>query len=351
VFAQVVAQAGVKAMVCIYLVRNIMKIVFSLIVLPLGFFTGISLVHSNSAPQGDCLRLTAEFDLLKFEDPKTGKQKGVLDAGDGLTLVFAPAKMRKDEHLLTLQDQGKKIKTLGMRGLFSACFRLEADDIKYWVVEGWDRGVHCCFSHLYFCRPGEGLPVRVLDGVFLGHSQTVISELPLSKAADQSLSLPVLDGVPRNLTQEQIICRNSHSYIKYIDNRFAYGMDGFKTSYVDSMIMFFPVFYRLSPKGLKPSNELFKEEYQRRIVVLDNAIREKGTNGSHFTTKKDHVGFYSSDDLGFLIIARTINYLLAREDSLAWETLKRDVQEYYGTTNGLEKLKKQIKATMAENAY
>ena len=115
--------------------------------------------------------------------------------------------------------------------------------------------------------------------------------------------------------------------------------------------MFFPIFFRLSSKGLKLSNESFKENYLQRIACLDKVIRDVGANGPHFTATKGYVRFYAADDLWILITARTINYLLAREDSLAWETLRRDVQQYYGTTKGLGKLKKQIKATMAEGTY
>ena len=220
---------------CIFNVRNITKVVFSLIVLLLGFFISVYPVHSNSATQGDCLRLTEEFDLLEFEDQTTGKQKGVLDAGDGVTLVLSPSKTRKHENRLTFQDHGRKIDTLRMEGLFSACFRLEAGDIKYWVVEGWDRGAHCCFSHLYFCRPGEGYPVRVLDGVFLRHSQAVGGGVMyLSKAAIKSSiksmeekPSSIIDNPPSNLTEKQIICLKSQSYIQYLDNRFAYGMNDF----------------------------------------------------------------------------------------------------------------------------
>ncbi len=36
-----------------------------------------------------------------------------------------------------------------------------------------------------------------------------------------------------------------------------------------------------------------------------------------------------SDTLGQLLVKRTILYLYAREDQLAWDTFKRDVSRYY----------------------
>ena len=338
----------------IFNVRKLVKIIFSLLVLLLGFFFNPFPIQAGSAPHSVCLRLTAEFNLLEYSAQGTDEQNGILDAGDGVTMILAPLNVGDYANSLTLQDQGHKVTTIKAERLFSTCFRLEMGKTRYWVVETWTCGAHCCFTHYYFCRPADGLPVCALGGVNLGHSQaTTRGVFPISKTAalDKKLPSSNIDKLSANLSQEQIICPKGQTYIHYMDNRFAYGMEDFETSYAGSKVMFFPVFYQLSPNGLQLSNKSFKEEYLQRIALLDKAICDIGAKGPHFTATKGYVGFYAADALWILITARTINYLVAREESRAWQTLERDVKKYYGTVKGLEKLKKKIKATVAAAPY
>jgi hypothetical protein len=60
---------------------------------------------------------------------------------------------------------------------------------------------------------------------------------------------------------------------------------------------------------------------------------------------------FFSDELGQLLVKRTILYLYAREDSKAWATFDRDVRKYYGTGKCLEQIKHEIGRTLKDSAY
>jgi len=293
-------------------------------------------VQALGKTQDGCARLTEKLDLMPFINRKAHEQRGVLEAGDGVTLTLAPVKNSKNETQLTVRHRAKVAATLKTTYYFSACFCLEARQARYWVVEAYTGGAHCCFTHYYFCRPEAGKPVRALGQIDLGHAQE--------------------DDDWGNLSPGNIFCLQGQPYIRYFDTRFA----AFGTCYARSHVMFFPVFYRLSPDGMPLSSRSFKEVYQREIQGLDQAITAAA---GKLTSKPEKIGEIKtgdgdavwdsrlSGDLAILLTARTIHYLAAREESRAWQTLKRDVGKYYRTDQGLEALKQNLLKIMAESPY
>ena len=57
------------------------------------------------------------------------------------------------------------------------------------------------------------------------------------------------------------------------------------------------------------------------------------------------------DTLGQLLVKRTILYLYAREDQVAWDTFKRDVSRYYHTSAWVPQLQQEILKTLKEHPY
>lgn len=58
-----------------------------------------------------------------------------------------------------------------------------------------------------------------------------------------------------------------------------------------------------------------------------------------------------SDTLGQLLVKRTILYLYAREDKLAWDTFRRDVSRYYLTSAWAPQLQDEILKTLKASPY
>jgi len=58
-----------------------------------------------------------------------------------------------------------------------------------------------------------------------------------------------------------------------------------------------------------------------------------------------------SDTLGQLLVKRTVLYLFAREDRLAWDTFRRDVSRYYLTSDWAPQLQQEIYQTMRAHPY
>ena len=57
------------------------------------------------------------------------------------------------------------------------------------------------------------------------------------------------------------------------------------------------------------------------------------------------------DTLGQLLVKRTILYLYAREDKVAWDTFKRDVSRYYRTSAWVPQLQQEILKTLRAHPY
>ena len=55
--------------------------------------------------------------------------------------------------------------------------------------------------------------------------------------------------------------------------------------------------------------------------------------------------------MGQLLVKRTVLYLFAREDRLAWDTFRRDVSRYYLTSDWAPQLQQEIYQTMRAHPY
>ena len=58
-----------------------------------------------------------------------------------------------------------------------------------------------------------------------------------------------------------------------------------------------------------------------------------------------------ANNLGQLLVERTILYLYARQDQLAWDTFRRDVTRYYRTSTWVPQLQQEINKTLRADPY
>lgn len=57
------------------------------------------------------------------------------------------------------------------------------------------------------------------------------------------------------------------------------------------------------------------------------------------------------DGLGVWLVARTIHYLVLREEKQAWKSLEQDMARYYRIKQGLAALKGKIRQRLAKSPY
>lgn len=280
-------------------------------------------VRNTYGEQRDALRIIEEVDL---EDAlKTGGSVTVM-AGEGLSLRLLTKDQKvatETKRQLVVFYKGRKVKSL-LSSHYLSYTKLEAGIAKYWMIEEYTGGVHCCTRYHFFARPEPKSPLK-----YLGATRGSEGETPYYEGA--------------------FIFRNGEVYFEDVDIRFVY----FHTSYTDSNL-FIPCFYHLAPSSIRIDNKTFKDRYLKEAHGVEDEIKENldarntipqailidGSNNTNF-----------SDKLGQLLIKRTILYLYAREDNKAWETLERDIKKYYKTTRGLKTLKREIGKILKENPY
>jgi hypothetical protein len=279
-----------------------------------------ALAQESAAP-----KLAAVIDL---ERRLEGKPTATVDAGGGVTLMIKTADNGLQQDLTILAD-GVQIQKLE-GGRFMAGARLEVGPITYWAVAEFTGGAHCCGQFAFLARAAAGQPVRYL-GQTLGYN-----------------------GGPRDFPGS-FISRQGQLYFESFDNRFDY----FHASHADSLLVNVPrTYYRLTATALTVDNLPFKPEYMQEAAAVDQEILQQATRQGgkpQAILRKEYGpglgGAMFTDDLGQLLVKRTILYLYAREDRMAWDTLKRDGSRYYRTSAWIPQLQQEIYKLLRANPY
>jgi hypothetical protein len=258
--------------------------------------------------------------LVNLEKLMEGQKAITVDAGGGVSfkIVRGDSELRQK---LVVFDRGQEIDELE-EGSFSEYARVQSGGSVYWVVSQFTGGAHCCGVYYVLCRPGPGQPLRFLD-VTGGHN-----------------------GGPLALA-EAFVSHRGRLYLRSLDDRFDY----FHASHAGSLLVNVPAtFYHLTPGSMKIDNVPFKDFYLQGATETDGEIhRELAARPGQPAAILDGDNF--SDNLGQLLVKRTLYYLYAREDQQAWQTLARDVKKYYRTTKGLLELRREIPEELAKSPY
>jgi hypothetical protein len=266
--------------------------------------------------------------VVNLEQVLEGKPTATVNAGGGVSLVLATAGGRFGQDLTIMAD-GRQVQKLA-GGRFMAGARLEAGPITYWALAEFTGGAHCCGQFAFLARAAAGQPVRYL-GQTTGYN-----------------------GGPRDFPGS-FSARQGQIYFESFDNRFDY----FHASHADSLLVNVPrTYYRLTPASLTVNNIPFKPEYMNAAAAVDGKIRRQAApqDGKANAILKPGFspGFENmmfSDTLGQLLVKRTILYLYAREDRLAWDKFKRDVSRYYLTSDWAPQLQEEILRTLGASPY
>jgi hypothetical protein len=296
-------------------------------ILAMGLFLGVLLAQVLTAAQAQEIAAPTPA-VINLEHVLEGKTTATVNAGGGVTLVIA-AGAGKFEQDLTILADGQPVQKLA-GGKFIACARLEAGPVTYWAIAEFTGGAHCCGQFAFLARAAAGQPVRYL-GQTLGHN-----------------------GGPRDFPGS-FMYRQGQLYFESFDNRFDY----FHASHADSLLVNVPrSYYRLTPTALTVDNAPFKKEYMNDAAAVDQKINREATpqDGKAeailkpgFSPGFQNLMFF--DTLGQLLVKRTILYLFAREDQLAWDTFRRDVSRYYRTSAWEPQLQQEIYKTLRASPY
>lgn len=269
------------------------------------------------------------FGEIDLSSRLAGHKEGVLEAGQGLVVrLTAPPEGPFGEKLLVSAD-GRRVARLE-GGKFEQLLGVKQYAADYWIISEYTGGAHCCGQYHFFGRPGPRQPVSYL-GKTRGHNG---GPLPLPKA----------------LTERQGVL-----FFTDLDNRFDY----FHESHAGSMLVNLPArHYQLSPAGIRVNNQPFKAEYLKNAAETDREIRQhlKQRRGRPPAILKSGFGagfegLNFSDELGQLLVKRTLYLLYARENQQAWETFSRDVARYYQTSRFAPELKAEIQRKLQEAPY
>jgi hypothetical protein len=266
--------------------------------------------------------------VVNLEDLLDGKSTATVNLGGGVTLVLEVVGGRFGQGLTILAD-GRQVQKLE-GGKFIAGARLEAGPATYWAIAEYTGGAHCCGQFAFLARAAAGQPVRYL-GQTLGYN-----------------------GGPRDF-QGSFKSRQGHLYFESFDNRFDY----FHASHADCLLVNVPrSYYRLTPTSLTVDNIPFKDAYLKEAAAVDQKIRQQATpqDGKAeailrpgFSPGFDHMMF--TNILSQLLVKRTLLYLYAREDRLAWDEFTRDVSRYYLSSAWAPQLQQEIYQTLRAHPY
>lgn len=286
----------------------------------LGIALFFSAPVTGNAQEG-CFTVLAADDLAC----RPGSCPGSFDAGDGVKFVLSPGPPGKK--LLGPPASWMKISLLDgdltVRELPDSYYlgyaRIAFKESGFWMIGEYTGGLHCCARYHFFARPSPG-GTLVYIGATAGSAQA--------------------------MDEQPFVCGRGALYLQDQDTRFLY----FHTSYAES-VLYIPTHYRLTAAGLHIDNIPFKDKYLEEIQTVQAQIEAAAA-----WRKKPAQGLIGaeglfSEELGQLLVKRTILYIYAREEKTAWQTLERDAAKYYRADGIVTKVRQEIREILREGLY
>jgi len=264
-------------------------------------------VEAGEAPP---LRVLAR---LVLPTTQSGLPMAWAPTGDGLTVKVKPntEECSYCESLTVVAGDRAIFETEG--GSFQSAALYEYAGASHLVVAEYTGGAHCCGTYHVFSRlTGTG------SWRYLGSS------------GEQN-------GGPFN-AWDAIVLKDGELYLRELDNRFDY----FHACHACSLLVNMTSIYsKLTPSGLVKDSLAFRKDYLEQAATMKREIKAETAKR---TEKPSAIlsGADFTDDLGQLLVKRTILYLQAGEDHRAWETFEADVRRNYQSVEGVDLLRKEI---------
>jgi hypothetical protein len=283
------------------------------------------IVHQGGA-EDDLAVCVRSPSTTQFADIVKDRGEATVYGGNGVVLLLSAADQEKEtpgpsigRRMLTVIDKGRKVRELP-KSFYVSSNRVERNSTVYWAIEEYSGGMHCCNRHHFFARPGVDNPIN-----YLGSTEGTMNPL-----------------------ESPWVCEGKDLYFEDSDTRFVY----FHIDYAHSRL-YIPRFHRLTPSSTAVTNRPFKDIYRDEIAEVNGEIGEKARSRTSkpfsILSGGEAKGF--SDDLGQLLVQKTILHLFAREDQKAWQVFSRDVKSYYKTLEGVGTLRKEIERLLKKAPY
>jgi len=288
---------------------------------------GLVLLFSASPVSGDdkgCFTILSEDDLVC----RTEYCPGTFDAGDGVRLRMAPGLSERKLMgppvtwmNITVLDGDRPVMDLP-DSFYIGYALLAQGDVRYWMIGEYTGGMHCCARYHFFSRPAPGQALR-----YMGETA----------------------GSAQGIDEGPFLCLGGALYLEDWDTRFLY----FHTPHAQSELIL-PTHYRLTPSSLSVDNIPFRSRYIEEVKTveaeMEQAVSKRASRPATLLFGKDKGEFFS-DEVGQLLVKRTLLYIYARQEKTAWTALERDVRKLYRHDRGLKRIRTEIRKILAEGPY
>jgi len=292
-----------------------------------AFVLGMVLLHAAAPVSGDdkgCFTILSEDDLVC----RAEYCPGAFDAGDGVRFRMAPGLSERKLMgppvtwmSITVLDTDAPVRDLP-DSFYIGYALLAQGDARYWMIGEYTGGMHCCARYDFFSRPAPDQALRYLGATA---------------------------GSAEGIDEEPFLCRNGALYLEDWDTRFLY----FHTPYAQSQLIL-PTHYRLTPSSMSVDNLPFRSRYLEAVKAVEadinEAVSKRTSRPTALLLGKDKGEFFS-DEVGQLLVKRTLLYLYARQDKTAWQTMERDVRKLYRQDGGLKRIRPEILKILTEGPY
>ena len=288
---------------------------------------GLVLLFSASPVSGDdkdCFTILSEDDLVCRAEYCPGS----FDAGDGVRFRMAPGLSERKLMgppvtwmNITVLDGDRP--EMDLPDSFYIGYALLAQgDVRYWMIGEYTGGMHCCARYHFFSRPAPGQALR-----YMGETA----------------------GSAQGIDEGPFLCLGGALYLEDWDTRFLY----FHTPHAQSELIL-PTHYRLTPSSLSVDNIPFRSRYIEEVKTveaeMEQAVSKRASRPATLLFGKDKGEFFS-DEVGQLLVKRTLLYIYARQEKTAWTALERDVRKLYRHDRGLKRIRTEIRKILAEGPY
>ncbi len=284
--------------------------------LPLVFLLAAIVAGAGSAQDAGRLEVLARVRLREIQ-----KGAAVVGAymGAGITVRVKHATdgFAAGETLIVLAG-GKRLADVE-GGIYDTAALYRFEGAYHLVVAEYTGGAHCCGQYHVFSRAAGASSWRLVG----------------ASGAENGGPMPAWDV---------IVAKSGGLYLREWDDRFDY----FHACHACSLLINMgPLFSLIAPEGLVPANEEFRDEYARLAAAAGAEVaaeaKRRAKNAAAILGPVDAGGERPfTDDLGQLLVKRTIFLVRAGDGGKAWKAFAADVARYYRTADGAEILRAEI---------
>jgi hypothetical protein len=240
-----------------------------------------------------------------------------MGAGISVRVMRASSELPMVEALTVIAGTAKLVETEG--GIFDTAALYRFEGAYHLVVAEYTGGAHCCGQYRVFSRAAGASSWRLV-GV---------------SGAENGGPMPAW---------EVLVPKGGRLYLAEMDNRFDY----FHACHACSLLgNIGPQYSLVAPGGLEPADDAFQDVYAKLAAAADADIaaeaKRRSKNAAAILGPVDASGERPfADNLGQLLVKRTIFLVRAGEAERAWVSFYADVARFYQGSDGAKSLEAEV---------